>query len=146
MTRTLNLQKDYEIYSWYNMLDGEICSFKMPALIWRQKKREGKEDWKINGVCDWQPMILGISENWIRQRESVGHSAKIHWYTLIDIQRHYPPSHSLATRLGHKTLHSRAPRPEGFQNQTSSSIWDQPRGCVPIPKSLHFAPCWQDVK
>lgn len=25
-----------------------------------KEKTEGMGDWKINGVCDWQPMILGI--------------------------------------------------------------------------------------
>lgn len=35
---------------------------------------EGRGDWKINGVCDWQPMILGIRLNWIRERESAGHN------------------------------------------------------------------------
>lgn len=35
---------------------------------WRRKM--WKEDWKVNGVCDWQPLIVGIRLNWIKQSHS----------------------------------------------------------------------------
>lgn len=43
MIRTLNPLKDYEIYSRYNMQDGEVCGVKMPALTWRRKKRKERK-------------------------------------------------------------------------------------------------------
>lgn len=74
----------------------ELAVLKCQPSHGKRKKKEGKGDWKINGVCDWQPMILGIRLNWIRQRESVGHNPRIHWDTLIvNIQKHFLPSLSL---------------------------------------------------
>lgn len=83
---------DQQVFSWYNMQEVRGCSFKMLAFTLGKKgNQEGRGDWKINGVCDWQLVILGISLNWITRRESASHNPWSAWDTLIlNIQEHSP--------------------------------------------------------
>ena len=88
------------------MHGGRAGGVKMQALARKEGEREGRGDWKINGVCDWQPMILGIRKNWISVKEAAGHDPRGARDTLIlNIQGAFSLHlHPWNTRLGHKIL------------------------------------------
>lgn len=107
------------------MQDRGTSSVKILTHTWEKKERQGKgrRDWKINGVCDWQPMILGIRLNWITERESAGHDPRIAWDTLIvNIQERFPPSVSITGLQGLVTkyfISFGVPKPWDFSNPDS---------------------------
>lgn len=122
----------------------EACSVKMPALTW------GKGDWKINGVCDWQPMILGIRLNWIRPGESVGHNPRIHWDTLtVNTQKQFLPSLSLGYKAWLQNTSSPwSPTAWRVSNPNQLKHFKPASHSVPIPRSLYLQRIcwWPDVK
>lgn len=74
-------------------------------------------------------------------RESSAHIAQIHWYTLIDIQRLYPPFQSLSMS---QLLYPQVTRPGGVSNPvTGSSIWNQPQAPSWYLRACIFAHCWK---
>lgn len=74
-------------------------------------------------------------------RESSAHIAQIHWYTLIDIQRLYPPFQSLSMS---QLLYAQVTRPGGVSNPvTGSSIWNQPQAPSWYLRACIFAHCWK---
>lgn len=139
------LPQDYQALSYYNMQDGRARSVKMPALT-HKKRREGREDWKINGVCDWQPMILGIRLNWIREKESAGHNPCGARDTLIlNIQEHFPSSPSQSYKAWSQNTLSplETDSLKGFKSKPAQAFGRQPASSR-IWKKL--ATCWQHVK
>lgn len=122
----------------------EACSVEVPALTW------GKGDWKINGLCDWQPMIRGIRLNWIRPGESAGHNPRIHWDTLtVNIQKQFLPSLSLGYKAWLQNTSSPwSPAAWRVSNPNQLKHFKPASHSVPIPRSLYLQRIcwWQDVK
>lgn len=135
------------------MQDGRACSVKMLALTKKKGKKEWRGDWKINGVCDWQPMILGIRLNWIRERESAGHDPQSAWDRLIlNIQEYFPPSPSAGYKAWSQNTTSSLETHslKSFKSKLAQPFGSSQYVCAntkePVFAKNKLATCWQDLK
>lgn len=149
----INMQDFLLVLIWHNVQDGGASQCWNASPHVEKGEKEGKGDWKINGVCDWQPMILGIRLNWIKVRESAGQNPGTAWNALIvNIQEHFPPSPS----PGYKAWSQNTPSSveayglKGFKSKPARAFEGSQPGCANTSKLVFarnkLASCWQDVK
>lgn len=125
----------------------------MLALTQKKGEKKWRGDWKINGVCDWQPMILGIRLNWIRERESAGHDPWSAWDMLIlNIQEHSPPTPSVGYKAWSQTTISSLETHslKSFKSKLAQPFERSQYVCAntkkPVFAKNNLATCWRNLK